>query len=240
MLGLKTAPRRPARDEAEKPFWISFSDLMTALMVMFLVAMAVALMAVTQQVISGPEEHKRKVDACMADVQLMTVADFPGVEVKGVSIGFGTLALFGTNKHLLDARAENTLRSYVPKVLELARSPKCDSVFKRVVVEGFASRSGTYIHNLNLSLQRAQRVLCVLLDPAVRDPLSERDRKLVRNLFLVGGSSFNALKESDAESQRIELKLEFLGYGESKESIRDAPLDDVLKCPLDVPQNRPA
>jgi len=232
MFAMKTAPRKPARDEAEKPFWISFSDLMTALMVLFLVAMAVALMAITQQVISGPEEHKKRVDACMTDVAAMTVADFPGVEVKGYSIGFGTLALFNTNRHVLDGRAEATLRAYVPKVLALARSPKCQSVFKRVIVEGFASRSGTYIHNLNLSLQRAERVLCVLLDPAVKEPLSEDDRKLVRNLFLVGGSSFNALKESDAESQRIELKLEFLGYGERKEKIRDAPLDPVLKCPL--------
>lgn len=72
----------------------------------------------------------------------------------------------------------------------------------------------------------------MLLDPGVKDALREQDRKLVRNLFLVGGSSFNALKESDAESQRIELKLEFLEYGEVAEKVRDAPLDEGLKCPL--------
>lgn len=232
MFGMKTASRKPAKEEAEKPFWISFSDMMTALMVLFLVAMAVSLMAVTQQVISGPEEHKKKVDACMEDVAAMTRLNFPGVDVRGHSIDFGTLALFGTNRHVLDSTAETTLRSYVPKILALARSPKCQSVFKRVIVEGFASQSGTYIHNLNLSLQRAERVLCVLLDPLAKDPLGEEDRKFVRNLFLVGGSSFNALKESDAESQRIELKLEFLGFGEDREKIRDAPLDPVLKCPL--------
>lgn len=106
-------------------------------------------------------------------------------------------------------------------------------MFKRVIVEGFASQSGTYIHNLNLSLQRAERVICALLDPSVRDALAEADRRDVRNLFLVGGSSFNALKPSDAESQRIELKLEFLAYGESRERIREAPLDQTLLCPLD-------
>jgi outer membrane protein OmpA-like peptidoglycan-associated protein len=35
--------KRGSRDEAEKPFWISFADLMTALMVLFLVSLSVAL-----------------------------------------------------------------------------------------------------------------------------------------------------------------------------------------------------
>lgn len=39
--------KKKTKEEGEKPFWISFSDLMTALMVMFLVVMAVALLAVS-------------------------------------------------------------------------------------------------------------------------------------------------------------------------------------------------
>lgn len=233
MFGLKTPPARRERDEPEKPFWISFSDLMTALMVLFLVSMAIALMAVTHKTITGPEAHRQRIDACMAEVTAMTAARFPGVRVQGHSIDFGTQALFATNQHRLDGQAASVLRAYVPRVLELTRQPICRDVFKRVIVEGFASRSGTYLHNLNLSLQRAERLLCVLLDPSAPDALSEADRKDVRNLFLVGGSSFNALKPTDAESQRIELKLEFLAYGEKREAPRDAPLDERFQCPLD-------
>lgn len=234
MIGLRAPHRRKEGDEAEKPFWISYSDLMTALMVLFLVAMSVSLFSITQKVISGPEEHRKKIDACIVEIDAMTRKDFPGVQVKGSSISFGTLALFATRSHRLDVKAEATLRAYVPKVLALARSKGCSSVFKRVIVEGFASQSGTYIYNLNLSLQRAQRVLCALLQPSVDGALSETDRRDVRNLFLVGGSSFNALKTNPAESQRIELKLEFLAYDEERESIRQAPLDEDLLCPLDL------
>ena len=46
MVGVKVILKRGGRDEAEKPFWISFADLMTALMVLFLVVMGVALLAV--------------------------------------------------------------------------------------------------------------------------------------------------------------------------------------------------
>ena len=38
MFGTPIIVKRGSKDEAEKPFWISYADLMTALMVLFLVA----------------------------------------------------------------------------------------------------------------------------------------------------------------------------------------------------------
>ena len=43
MLGRQLVLKRGSREEAEKPFWISFADLMTALMVLFLVSLTLAL-----------------------------------------------------------------------------------------------------------------------------------------------------------------------------------------------------
>lgn len=237
MFGLKLPPRKTAKEEAEKPFWISFSDLMTALMVLFLVAMAVALVAVTQkvqQLESDADDHQAAIKVCMSEVEDITKA-FPGIKVRTFSIDFGTHALFPTNSHKLTEEAKTTLRDFVPRLLEVARRKSCDKVFKRVTVEGFASQSGTYMHNLNLSLQRAQRVLCVLLDSPEKatNPLSEADRKSVRELFLVGGSSFNKLRESDADSQRIELTLDFLDIGKERDPARNAPLEEVPFCPID-------
>ena len=50
MFGAKSIGRRRLKDEGEKPFWISFADLMSALMVLFLVVMSVALSSVTKTV----------------------------------------------------------------------------------------------------------------------------------------------------------------------------------------------
>ena len=50
MFGTRYVVARRAREEAEKPFWISFADLMAALTVLFLLAMSVALLAVTKNV----------------------------------------------------------------------------------------------------------------------------------------------------------------------------------------------
>jgi flagellar motor protein MotB len=43
MLGNRYSKKPRSKDEGEKPFWISFADLMTALMTLFLVVMAVSL-----------------------------------------------------------------------------------------------------------------------------------------------------------------------------------------------------
>lgn len=237
MIGLKLPSRRRARDEAEKPFWISFADLMTALMVLFLVSVTVALFAVTQKPDEEAKKQKQRNDEIQQLLNRIVEAakEYPGIAVRGHSIDFGSQASFETNKSALTAGQAATLRVFVPRVLSVVRDPLGQKWFKRIVVEGFADQRGSYIHNLNLSLQRSERVLCVLLAAPkdAPDALSDADRLQVRELFLVGGSSFNALKASLEESRRIELKLEFLDLGDSRQIPRDAPLDDA-PCPLDL------
>ncbi len=236
MLGIKASRRRASKEEAEKPFWISFSDLMTALMVLFLVAMAVALVAVTHGLATinkDKEDREKTIQTCVADVRALTrQPEFSGVTVRGNSIDFGTLVLFDNNKHtFVSSDHEHFIRSFVPRVLELTRSEQCVQWLKRVVVEGFASQKGDYLYNLNLSYLRSQRVLCVLLDSQAADALTVDDRKLIQTLFLVGGSSFNTAAGDAAQMRRVELKLEFRDLATEKDRPADIPLDPGLKCP---------
>ncbi|MFA7270516.1 MAG: flagellar motor protein MotB [Sterolibacterium sp.] len=239
MFGLKLTTRKPLRDPAEKPFWISFADLMTALMVLFLVAMAVALMAVTQGLQRIEEDklaREKSIQSCLADVRTLTEKpEFRGVSLNNNAIEFGSLAEFDKRGHELTAERRDFLRRFIPEVLAVVRKNTCDQWLKRVIVEGFASAEGSYLYNLNLSLQRSQRVLCVLLDARAADAPSETDRKFIRKLFLVGGYSFNALKIKPEESRRFELKLEFRELNEKKQSMPEIPWDEDSTCPLDHP-----
>lgn len=239
MIGIKASRRKGGKEEAEKPFWISFSDLMTALMVLFLVAMAVALIAVTHsERTKGAAEKERQdtIDSCISDIKSLTdLPEFRGVSIRGYSIDFGTLVLFGNDKHTFESSThDHFVRKFVPRVLDLARSKKCDTWLKRVVVEGFASQTGNYLYNLNLSYLRSQRVLCVLLDSKAPDAISAADRKMVQNLFLVGGSSFNTTVSDPSQMRRVELKLEFREQGIKKDEHADIPLDPGLRCPNDL------
>ena len=226
------------KDEAEKPFWISFADLMTAMMVLFLVVMSVALLAVTKTV----NELDRKKAAREAEINqcLSLIEDeakaFPGVSIDHVRyvIDFGDRARFDTNSSALNADQKRLLRAFVPRILKLARAGTCQRWQKHIVVEGFADKRGTYLLNLNLSLQRSQRVLCTLMEAPFQDegPIANDDFDLIRELFLVGGYSFNSSKDSPEASRRIELRLEFLGLGENREVHAAAPPGNFGVCTL--------
>ncbi len=237
MFDIKLKNHKRGKEEAEKPFWISFSDLMTALMVLFLVAMTVALLAITHEISEADKKKMQREDdiSTLLNKISMAAKENPGVILRGHSIDFGDQARFATGKHMLSDEQASMLRSFVPKILTVARDPLGQRWLKRVVVEGFADQRGTYIQNLHLSLQRSERVLCVLLanGPDVPNALSEEDRIQIRDIFLVGGSSFNSLKESHDESRRIEFKLEFLDIDEHRAVPRKAPLDNDPRCPLD-------
>jgi outer membrane protein OmpA-like peptidoglycan-associated protein len=231
--------RRRRSDEAEKPFWISFADLMTALMVLFLVVMGVALLAVTKDVTAREkqeEQHRQEIDLVL-DRLSQAAARYEGIKIDRERrvIDFGDRARFAFGKSSLASEQEIVLRQFAPEIIGLANAELGRKVLKRVVVEGYTDRTGTYLSNLNLSLQRSQRVLCAMFASAGSDLLSNDQKASVRDLFMVGGYAFNASKASDDESRRVEMRLEFLGMGESRTSAHQDPslgIGDFGDCAL--------
>lgn len=236
MFGHQIIVKRGSRDEGEKPFWISFSDLMTALMVLFLVAMTVALLAVTKTV-SEEEKAKSQRDAdilkLLEEVKQAASA-FPGVTVDldRRLIDFGDRARFDEDSSQLSVEQSRLLRAFVPKILAVARDDLGTQWLKQIVVEGFTNQNGSYLYNLSLSLNRSERVLCVLLAPPLPDelPLTTSEQIQIRDLFLVGGYSFNSAKASLEESRRVEMRLEFLGLGEQRANAPDSSRADFGPC----------
>lgn len=234
MIGARVIIKRGSKEEAEKPFWISFSDLMSALMVLFLVVMSVALLAVTKRV---SETELAKAQREKEIVELLqrvrrAAQEFDGVHVEGRTINFGEKARFDFGSFSLKNEDQTLLRTFVPKVLEIANDPLGKKWFKLIVVEGFTDQRGSYLYNLNLSLLRSQRVLCTLLaapTPGER-PLTDEEKEKIRDLFLVGGYSFNSAKKTPEESRRIELRLEFVGIDDTPEIHQTMPRGNFGSC----------
>ena len=231
MLGRSTVIRRGSKDEGERPFWISFADMMTAMMVLFLLVMSVALLSVTT-----PRRERDGDIGKLCDSVAIAAKGYPGVHVDCTRhvIDFGDRARFESDHFDLKPEQEKLLRSFVPEVLKIAANPLGRRWLKRVVVEGYTANSGTYLHNLNLSLQRSQPVLCALLADAQPNELPMRpvDRIDIQRLFLVGGYSSNSAKASKDASRRIELRLEFFGVDEVRSSKEVLFQGEIGKCAL--------
>lgn len=239
MLGKRYQKVFRQKDEGEKPFWISFADLMTALMILFLVVMAVSLMIVTKKINEATHaEHERKADILNICQQIKSESALKNqiinVDCQDNRINFGEAGRFGHNDYRLNDLGIEALNTLVPIILNVANSEKGQKWFKQVIIEGFTDTDGAYLYNLNLSLRRSEWVMCVLLDPKFSNTqLTESQKNQVKQLFLAGGVAFNAAKNTKEASRRVELRLNFYGLKE-KENIESQP--HFVSAPLETCQ----
>ncbi len=211
---------------------------MTSLMVLFLVAMSVALLAVTKKIDEAQilkEKREQAIDACLSEVE-NAASEFPGLDLDRhrYTINFGPQAHFETDKFTVSQDTAYRLRSFTKRLLAIARLPCGQDWLKRIVIEGYTDPRGTYLHNVNLSLNRSHQVLCILLGGAdkTQEGLHSDEQFEVQKWFFVGGYSSNSIKPTHEESRRIEFKLEFLDLDEKREMPAIEQLGTLGKCEL--------
>jgi hypothetical protein len=61
-------------------------------------------------------------------------------------------------------------------------------------------------------------------------PLTDSQKRQIRDLFLVGGYSFNSMKASKEASRRVELKVDFWAMDEAKEATPDMSGKEFGQC----------
>lgn len=213
---------------------------MTALMTLFLVVMAVTLIAVTKTVTA--EEQKKKIEEQRKNqrerdilaVMNSIIRDLTGTNVdinaSTYRINFGEAVRFESNKSEIKPEAARFLRGYIPVLLNAQSSIEGKKWMRRVVVEGFTDQDGPYLLNLALSLDRSKSVVCSLFaqrQGVDEKPLAEPQLRQIQELFLVGGYSFNSIQKDKAASRRVELKIDFWGLDEPH-----GPIDEALVTAL--------
>lgn len=235
MLG-RIVIRKGGKPEGESPFWISFSDLMSALMTLFLVVMAVTLISVTKS-ISAEEQRKIQRESDIKELmsrirEKSRVFNEIRVDESTYRINLGEKVRFDSGR--ADIRPEDArfLRRYVPVLLEAQDTDIGKKWIRRIVVEGFTDQDGTYLYNLGLSLDRSRQVVCVMFAPSHtgETPLTESQKRQIRDLFLVGGYSFNSMKASKEESRRVEFKVDFWALDEDKSENRQVVDKEFGRC----------
>ncbi|MBF0368407.1 MAG: OmpA family protein [Magnetococcales bacterium] len=208
---------RNRTDNTDNPFWISYADLMTALVMLFLVVMSISMIAVaSRQVV---EKKIRETDILgLLDVLEEEAAE-RGVDLavnrSNYTLSFGEQARFGHDSFQLSQAAQKRLKDFVPLLLDLQSREKGQRWLKRVHVEGYTDEIGTYLYNVNLSLNRAQAVVCALFD----GDLTSDEQRTLRQLLIIDGAATTSIKASREESRRVEIRLEFHRVGEKETSL---------------------
>ena len=234
----RLSPRIVRRvEDIGNPFWISYADLMTALVMLFLVVMSISMVAIATRPLVEKKERETDIQAVFS--QLEQAADREGLELEvdrvTRTIRFGERARFALNSYYLSSVARENLRAFVPLLLELYNGEKGRRWLKQIHIEGYTDATGTYLYNVNLSLNRAQAVVCALFSAE----LPVEKRILLRQLLIIDGASVTGIKASADASRRVEVRLAFRQPGD--ETVSRPPVDMPMgRCAIDMDQATPA
>lgn len=188
----------------ENPFWVSFSDLMAGLLLVFILLLSVALLAIQ-------EKSEERLDI-KQEIILLLLKEFQDKYPVEINTETGTITvsegiLFDFNKFDLKPEGEVFLQDFIPKYAEiLFDKPKIRNEIASIIVEGHTDRIGTYNVNMEFSLQRA---LSVVKHVFSNEFPSFGYKEILREQLTANGRSFMAYKDNlpSRESRRVEFKF---------------------------------
>jgi outer membrane protein OmpA-like peptidoglycan-associated protein len=233
----------PRRNPVQESNWISFSDLMTGLMIIF---MFIALNYIIQII-----EHK----FVEKDIYNAILEEFEKeIERKEIELAPDGTVRFNTeerNQELFHPGQpyftrdfEKLLNTFVPRYLQIVSSEKYINFIKEIRIEGhadaFPPKNGmdSYTYNLSLSSARAQKVLLFVRKQDAYKSLPLETKERLDFLFTANGLSFSRSLNSQKEltylskdkainpdlSRRVEFKVVT-----SNEKMAEEILNDTIQ-----------
>ena len=223
------ARRRHGNVEADDTsFWVSFSDVATALMMVFILLVVLQMRDTSFVSSLGKTQKQREASKRLAESLLKRQgiidnlkAEFEGKAEIDTRTGTFTIdagLLFDTDKWVLKPEKKPYLSQVVRKYAIIVLSPEYRDSIGQIDIEGHADPDGVpgmdpYLSNLELTQNRARAVATfVVSDPNCMNPNLRREFKKVLS---VNGRSSEQLIYKDAQqtipdkkkSRRVVLKF---------------------------------
>jgi len=134
------------------------------------------------------------------------------VDSKTGAITLDSSILFELEEFELAPSGEELLREFIPIYISVLLSPDFSGYVSEIIIEGHTDTEGTYMHNLELSQQRALAVASFCLEEE-NEVLPEEELEALRNILTANGRSYsdpvyNADGTIDMDaSRRVEFKF---------------------------------
>jgi outer membrane protein OmpA-like peptidoglycan-associated protein len=227
--------KKAGKSEGESPFWISFSDLMTALMTLFLVVMAVTLISIQKSIPESIAQEAARQKDIKIVMALLKKESLPFVKVRvdeaNYRLDLGDIVYFESGSHAIRPEVAAELRAYIPTLLKVKRTASGNWI-KRFIVEGFTDQDGSYTLNLELSTKRSRSVICALVSQIPNAPkLTEEQVKDIQRYFSLGGFSSYSIRQEKELSRRVEIRVEFWTIEERSKAQKELLLNrDFGEC----------
>ena len=197
----------------EYDYWQSYSDMMAALVLMFVLIMSLTLVQINEQKaqLNKLLGIKPEIIAALSS----ELGEFGvNIDENTGDIQFNSDILFDYNKTVLKPEGNEFLSKFMPKYLGIIMDEKYIPYIAEIIIEGHTDDVGSYMSNLKLSQDRALSVADYCIGDMNQFVWGDDVGKL-RKMIAVNGKSFSNPIYKDEEkkiidqdkSRRVEIKF---------------------------------
>lgn len=202
-------------EEEDQQHWLSYSDLMSALLLMFALFLMVTILHNQTEMEKKDQVIKQVVGVKSQLInQLKTSFNNSNlnmeVDPQTGAIRFSDGVFFKTNSYTLSDKGKKSLEDFVPKYISILLSPPFKDHIAEIIVEGHTDNVGSYLYNLDLSQKRAASVVTEILSD--KFPNYSHKKELRKYITANGRSFIDPIKDKNgkidkAKSRRVEFKF---------------------------------
>ena len=222
--------RTPSKSKTltdENPFSLSLGDLMAGLLLIFVLLLSFVMLRLENLMEERRSQlqqldEREQIKKLLIERLLQELADFD-VEVDPdtgvIRIKEGILYDFGKDE--LKQAGKEFLRQFIPKYVEVLLSePDVSEHIAQVIIEGHTDNVGSWDHNLDLSLRRANSVAAYLFTEEFG---SFSHGEALKKILSANGRSFaqpivpNKTKEKHLQNSKFTLREWIDNYNDTEE-----------------------
>jgi outer membrane protein OmpA-like peptidoglycan-associated protein len=219
-------------EEEKESSWVSYTDLMSALLIIFALVLMVTLFTMQQNFdeslatlnLKQAEIDKQKDEIGKRDQMIQEIVGVKGEIIRQLvsefngelqidqqtgAITFPGGIFFDVNSSTISAAGIDYLNQFIPKYASILLSKQFEGNIAQIIVEGHTDNNGSYIYNLKLSQDRALSVV----EAIYSDNFHNFDNKeSLKSIITANGRSFSDLVKVDGvvdldKSRRVVFKF---------------------------------
>jgi len=152
------------RRRTETNYWMSYSDLMSALLMVFTLLLAIVILDYRDD-LSEKQRQIEEVTNVKNDIIAALTDEFKDSNVKievdeqTGAIRFPGSILYEFGSYKISDSGEKFLEQFVPKYFGIILQDRFKDEISNIIIEGHTDNEGTYLYNLSLSQNRAFSVV---------------------------------------------------------------------------------
>lgn len=204
---MKTLPRKKIKTVSREDHWISLSDMMTSLMIVFLL-ISVIYMIKVQDSVRVPQIYKETMQGLSKALNKEFEKDLKGwgaVIDKDLTIRFQQPDItFDRNSANLKLEFKKILDDFFPRYINIMMSNNFINNIEEIRIEGHTSSEGNYFKNMELSQDRSRTALEYIMSSANINLTLDQKDWLKKHFRAIGYSSAKPLNKDALTLQKEE------------------------------------